>query len=114
MASASEIILEYVCPALGVLIGNAMFSAPYRSLRDAIEEGQLGDLNPTPWAFMMGNCAGWVTYSILRQNLFIFFGNAPGFCLSLWLNLGAAKLQYQAYRVGQIKKNLVELLQSEN
>ena len=36
--------------------------------------GRLGDLNPTPWAVMLGNCCGWVTYSILINNLFVFFG----------------------------------------
>lgn len=102
-ASVREIILEYIFPGLGVIIGNCMFSAPYKDFQAAVQgRGALGDLNPTPWAFMLGNCCGWVVYSILVQNLWIFFGNAPGFCLSIWLNMGAAKLQYHTARVEQI------------
>ena len=44
---------------------------------------------------MMGNCLGWVAYSVLTNDLFVFVSNAPGLLLSVWLNMGAAKLQYQ-------------------
>lgn len=56
--SAAEVILEYVCPTLGVLVGNLMFSAPFRDVQRALKNHHLGDLNPTPWAFMLGNCVG--------------------------------------------------------
>lgn len=38
---------------------------------------------------------GWVAYSVVTQNLFVLVSNAPGLVLSIWLNMGAAKLQYQ-------------------
>jgi solute carrier family 50 protein (sugar transporter) len=44
---------------------------------------------------MTGNCLGWVAYAVAKQDLFVLFSNAPGLVLSLWLNMGAAKLQYQ-------------------
>lgn len=44
---------------------------------------------------MTGNCLGWVSYAVATQDLFLLFSNAPGLVLSLWLNMGAAKLQYQ-------------------
>jgi solute carrier family 50 protein (sugar transporter) len=44
---------------------------------------------------MTGNCLGWVAYSVLTNDLFVFVSNAPGLLLSVWLNMGAAKLQYQ-------------------
>jgi solute carrier family 50 protein (sugar transporter) len=69
------------------------------SSRSAVVQGHLGSLNPTPWAFMLGNTFGWVTYGILKdRNLFIFFANAPGFLMSVWLNLQATKLQYAESR----------------
>jgi solute carrier family 50 (sugar transporter) len=46
---------------------------------------------------MMGNCLGWVAYSVLTNDLFVFVSNAPGLLLSVWLNMGAAKLQYQEF-----------------
>jgi solute carrier family 50 protein (sugar transporter) len=95
MLSAQEIILQYVCPALGMIAANFMFAgesnvnsvrvvlfalqiitylkhvtlptAPFKDVRQAVSNGTLGNLNPTPWAFMTGNCCGWVTYSYLIQ-----------------------------------------------
>merc|ERR1719350_2249645 len=43
---------------------------------------------------MTGNCIGWVTYSFLIQDYFVFLANAPGIIISIWLNFGAVKLQY--------------------
>jgi len=63
---------------------------------------------------MLGNCFGWVTYSILIQDLFVFFGNAPGFCISFWLNLQAAKMQYETFRSNEWKALLVRTLGNEN
>jgi solute carrier family 50 (sugar transporter) len=111
MVDPSTIILEYVCPAMGTILANLMFSAPYKDIQVAIQQrGQLGDLNPTPWAFMLGNCCGWVTYSFLRQNYWIFFANAPGFVLSVYLNMGAAKLQYQGHRAQEMRKSFATYL----
>ena len=69
MPSPSEIVLEYVCPAMGVVLANLMFLAPLRDLQKAVSLGLgLGDLNPTPWAFMVGNCLGWTAYGIIINN----------------------------------------------
>ena len=111
MSSTEQIILDYVCPSLGLLIGNFMFSAPFRDLKIAIERGHLGDLNPTPWAFMFGNCFGWVIYSILQRDLWLFFGNCPALILSVWLNLGASKLQYQGHHSKEMRKLFANYLQ---
>lgn len=110
MPSAKVIILEYVCPGMGVVMANIMFSSPANDLRKALQDADLGVLNPTPWAFMLGNCLGWVTYGILKQNLWIFFGNCPGFVLSIWLNLGAVKLLYQKHHSDEMTKKLVNYL----
>lgn len=40
-----------------------------------MKQGSLGDLNPTPWAVMTGNCTGWIVYSFLLKvlcNNFLF------------------------------------------
>lgn len=75
-----------------------------------MKQGSLGDLNPTPWAFMTGNCIGWVTYAFLLQNLFVFFGNCPGLLLSVWLNLCAAKLQFQEHHSKTMRESFVGFL----
>ena len=38
--SAAEVVLEYMFPGLGVIIGTAMFSAPLRDCYRRVVEGQ--------------------------------------------------------------------------
>ena len=45
---------------------------------------------------MIGNSIGWVAYSIVLQDFFLFASDLPGLLISLWLNFRAAKLQYSA------------------
>ncbi|GAX16156.1 hypothetical protein FisN_3Hh363 [Fistulifera solaris] len=71
-----------------------MFAAPIRDLRTALQAGSLKTLNPFPWPFMTGNCLGWVVYAHYTNDPFVLAANVPGLVLSLWLNMGAAKLQY--------------------
>lgn len=114
MVSASVVILEWVCPLLGVLMGNIMFMAPLRDCYQTLVAGKgLGELNPTPWAFMLGNCVGWVTYSILIQNYFVFFGNAFAILLAIWLNLQASKMQYETFRSEANRKSIVKAFNQE-
>jgi len=93
--SAEYIVLDLVCPSLGVILATMTFAAPVKSLRDRLAHGSLGPLNPTPWAVMTGNCIGWIAYSFLTKDLFVLFANVPGLMVSVWLNIGAAKLQYR-------------------
>ena len=95
MTLIASIILELVVPVVGTIFSNLVYVAPYRDLQKAVQRGTLGDLNPTPWAFMYGNGFGWSVYAILVQDLWIFFASAPGALLSVWLNIRAVKLQYQ-------------------
>jgi solute carrier family 50 (sugar transporter) len=111
----AEIVLEYVCPALGVVIGNCMFAAPLRDCYRALKAGEgLQNLNPLPWAFMLGNCLGWVTYAVLIQNLFVLVGNAPGLVMAVWLNLGACKLQNEQFRTHAMKRAVVMALSEQD
>ncbi len=113
MATASEIVLEYVCPSLGLLMANLMFLAPLKDLQSAVTKGAgLGDLNPTPWAFMLGNCLGWTTYGVLINNWFVFWANYPGFLIACWLNLGAVKLLYSHHHQAEARRSLVDFLSS--
>ena len=113
--AAATIVLEYVCPALGMVFANLMFLAPLRDLHHAVQSGLgLGTLNPTPFAFMLGNCFGWSVYGILLNNWFIFWANYPGFLIACWLNLGAIKLVYAAHHQDVARTSLVRYLSSSN
>ncbi|KAL7541174.1 hypothetical protein ACHAXR_010685, partial [Thalassiosira sp. AJA248-18] len=52
------------------------------------------------------------TYSYLIQNQFMFWANAPGLIISVWLNLAAAKLQYCDRISTDMRSSFVELLDS--
>lgn len=110
MLTLTEIILEYICPLLGCLVAIVMFMAPVTDVRVAVTKGTLGSLNPTPWAVMTGNCIGWVTYSYLIQNLFVFVPNATGFMISIWLNMAAVKLQFSDRMAKSLRCSFVRLL----
>ena len=92
--SLAFILADYVAPTIGCILSTLTFSAPIKSLLSAIKSGSLGSLNCTPWAFMTGNTIGWLAYSFITLDLFVFFANAPGLLISIWLNTGAMKLQY--------------------
>ena len=89
-----SIIFEYVCPIGGCLLASSVFAAPINDLNAALSRGSLGSLNTTPWGVMTGNCLGWCAYSYYTADPFVLASNLPGLILSLWLNIGAAKLQY--------------------
>ena len=90
-----------------------MFAAPVFDLKKAIQNHDLGTLNPTPWGFMLGNCIGWVMYALMKSDVWIFVGNLPGFLLSVWLNMGAIKLLYEGHHSTELRKSLVTFLQEE-
>jgi len=89
-----NIVFEYVCPVGGCFLASSVFAAPINDLNHALRMGSLGNLNTTPWAVMTGNCLGWCAYSYYTADPFVLASNLPGLILSLWLNIGACKLQY--------------------
>jgi solute carrier family 50 protein (sugar transporter) len=92
--SWTDVVLQYVCPVMGSILANTMFAAPVRDLRKALVRGSLGVLNPFPWAVGAGNCLGWVVYGYYTRDPFMVAANLPSLILHVWLNSGAAKLQY--------------------
>lgn len=110
-SATQDFILQQVVPMAGLVTGTFMTFAPYRAVLKASRDGNLGDLNPTPWVFMLGNCCGWLAYSYLLQNPYIFWGNAPGFILAIWLNIQAIKLQYENHRSSELQALLIQALE---
>jgi len=106
-----DFILQQVVPTVGLITGTFMTFAPYRAVLKASRDGTLGDLNATPFVFMLGNCCGWLAYSFLLKNVFVFLGNAPGFILAIWLNIQAIKLQYENHRSHELQSSIIEALE---
>lgn len=110
MVDWSSIVMDHVCPSLGCVMSTLMFAAPVRDLMQCVIDGSLGELNPIPWAIMTGNCFGWIIYAYFKPDFYILLSNLPGFLISLWLNVGAIKLQYLEQQRAQSNKDENALL----
>ena len=113
MLSASQIILEYACPGAGTITAMFMWVAPWKDIQQAAARGRLDNLNPLPWAFMLGSCIGWITYAILIQNIFVLVSTLPGLLLSVYYNMQAIKLQFHEDRSMDLRKSIVSALEVE-
>ena len=106
-----QFVFHNVFPILGVLTGTFMSFAPFRSVLNASRDGSLGDLNATPFVFMLGNCIGWIGYSFLIDNIYVFLPNGPALILAIWLNIQAIKLQYENYRSNELQSRIISALE---
>ena len=48
---------------------------------------------------------------MLKQDVFIFVGNGPGFLTAIWLNLQAVQLQYDSFRLQETRKSILVALE---
>ena len=122
--SAEEIVLSFLFPSLGILTGLSWFLSPVKAIQAANRRGSLGNLNPTPWSFMLGNCIGWVCYAYLyvfrwyaTKNpvdlagaITLVIPNGTGLVLSVWFNLCASKLQYHSRLAKDIRSSVAEFV----
>lgn len=91
-ASAMTIFLEQIAPKLGTVIANVMFLTSVPPVLEARKNKALGDLNPIPFAVIVGNCAAWVAYGLLTSNPYILISNGPGVILGLFYTMTAVRL----------------------
>jgi solute carrier family 50 protein (sugar transporter) len=56
---------------------------------------ELGTTNPLPFVVTILNCIGWVVYSALRKDIFIFLANVSGLCLGLFYTLNCMTVLVQ-------------------
>mmetsp|Transcript_17365 Transcript_17365/g.40385 ORF Transcript_17365/g.40385 Transcript_17365/m.40385 type:complete len:272 (-) Transcript_17365:200-1015(-) len=103
-ATMASILEEHVCPVIGAILSTLTFAAPIRTLAECLKDGDMKSVNGTPWIFMTGNTIGWLAYSYVTLDIYVFLANAPGLMISIWLNFGAMKLQYYQEAI----KDLVE------
>ncbi len=66
--SAGEIILEWVFPLAGGIVGMMLFTVPLRAVLHARREKSLGVLNPVPFAAQTATTAGWIAYAYVLED----------------------------------------------
>ncbi|CAL5222957.1 g5398 [Coccomyxa viridis] len=79
------VLTSWIVPSLGCFLSIVRhFIATGEVL--AVRSGQhLGDLNPLPFAATILNCSGWVVYTVLVRNWFVFISDVPGLLCSIWM-----------------------------
>mmetsp|Transcript_32710 Transcript_32710/g.80597 ORF Transcript_32710/g.80597 Transcript_32710/m.80597 type:complete len:269 (+) Transcript_32710:151-957(+) len=87
--SAKEIVMKIVAPSLGFVLANVMFFSGVPAMLRCKRAGGLGDMNPMPFPVVMANCLAWIAYSLIIEDYFLFFSNAPGCMVGVYFTLVA-------------------------
>jgi len=69
---AVHILVHWVFPLTGSLLGFLMSIAPLRAVRRAEKAGELGALNPLPSCVFLLNCTAWLLYGAAARDPFVF------------------------------------------
>ena len=92
MSTVGEVFLNVVAPVMGLTLANVMFFSGVPAMLRCKRDGALGDMNPGPFPVVLANCVGWMGYSLLIHDYFLFFGNAPASkCTSRWSGTGSPR-----------------------
>ena len=110
--SAQSLLITFVIPILGVIIGNSMWLSPLKAVIEVREKHSLGTLNPIPFGITVLNCIGWTSYGLMRQNFYIFYGNCIGLTLGLFYSITAMAVLYSPNinAEGKVVYKIVEFL----
>lgn len=76
--AGQEDVATLVAVWIGLVLSCGMFFAHFPALRVAMQKGQLGAINPDPFPTILANCIGWCFLGVIRQDWYLFAGNAPG------------------------------------
>ena len=106
---SADFVLKTLAPLMGGLISVTMFMSPLPAVLQASKDRALGTLNLTPYPAQCGNCAAWLTYSIILQNPWIFVPNVIGLALGLFFTLTGWKLGSEAVK-GTIVRSFVSYM----
>ena len=105
-ASASlsaDFVLKTLAPLMGGLISVSMFMAPLPSVLNASKNKSLGELNLSPYPAQCGNCAAWLSYSIILKNPWIFVPNVVGLILGLFFTYIGSRLGDAAQKAALLR-----------
>ena len=72
--------LETLAPKIGIVTATALYWAPAKAVWNAIQEDDIGDLNPLPLALMSMASGSWLAYGLVIQDPYVALSNIAG-CL---------------------------------
>ncbi|KAK9841134.1 hypothetical protein WJX74_000479 [Apatococcus lobatus] len=80
-----DFLLQTVAPTVGTIVSIVMYGTPVSAALNVKRTGQLGGLNPVPFAAMVAVTAGWVAYASVKENYFVLLANGPGLIIGVFL-----------------------------
>jgi solute carrier family 50 protein (sugar transporter) len=83
----TDVLVNIVCPTLGVVIANMMFLSPWKLVMTARRNRHLGNINPIPFAIMFVSSLGYIVYGSVLSNYYLFFSSIFGVLLSLFYTI---------------------------
>ena len=110
-ADSQYILMKLVAPIMGFILANAMFFSGVPGMLRCKRVGGLGDMNPLPFPVVLANCVSWIIYSILIEDYFLFFSNAPGAMVGMYFTLVAYGLsQYKSKTRDALETTLMTMM----
>ena len=90
--SVENFLVKTLAPGLGVIMSEFLAFGPLPAVLECRKVGNMGDVNPLPFALLFGNGMGWVIYGAASKNIFVFSGNIGAVGTSLFYLLTAHTL----------------------
>lgn len=84
-----DLLLTKIAPSVGVVIATALFSSPIGGVLQIRRDGALGSTNALPFPFILANCVAWVSYALVKQDIFVFLANEAGVFMGMFFTLSA-------------------------
>ena len=82
--SAGQIIVDYVCPAVGSLLSTIMAGSPIIAVREMQRTNKVGEINPFPFCALFNMTLAFTLYGFLIDNIFISVANFLGMAFALY------------------------------
>merc|ERR1711904_264349 len=81
---SKSLFFDHVCPISGVIMAIIMCGTSMPQVLRARRQNNGEGLNLLIYPTMIANCAGWIAYSLVTDDCYVYFANVPGFILGVF------------------------------
>lgn len=101
----SNLFADHIAPLAGTIICTFMWLSSFTAFLEVRKKMSLGSLNTFPYAIMLLNCIGWMSYGIMTDDVYIFFSNATGVLIGLFYCCTSLALLYNKDSTDEQKRS---------
>ena len=83
---------ESIAPKIGIFTSSALYFAPTLAVWNAIQQDDIGDLNPLPLGIMSIVSVAWLAYGITSRDIYVTLSNIGGSIVSIGYVVGILPL----------------------